>query len=126
MQRIQIVKLWVEDGTARERVFDVAGGDSSATVDTKTCLPSGAGFDHLCAVWRDPEFDPESPALYYARAVENPTCRWSTQACNAAGIDCDEGSMRAGWEGCCDPQYPKTIQERAWTSPIWYSPDAPS
>jgi hypothetical protein len=125
LQRVQIVKLWVgADGQAHERVVDVAGdAKSGAAVDTATCETSGAGADSLCALWRDPEFDPAHPALYYARVLENPVCRWSTLACNAAGIDCaDPASVRPGWGACCDPTIPKTIQERAWSSPVWYTP----
>ena len=73
----------------------------------------------------DPEFDPGIPAFYYVRVVQNPTCRWSTLQCNAAGIDCSKPDQVADeWKGCCDTGFPKTIQERAWTSPIWYKPVA--
>ena len=124
---MQIVKLWVgADGEAQERVVDVAGdAKNGAAVNTTTCETSGAGADALCAVWRDAEFDPAHPALYYARVLENPVCRWSTLACNAAGVDCaNPSSVRPGWESCCDPAVPKTIQERAWSSPIWYAPES--
>jgi hypothetical protein len=126
LQRLQIVKLWVgPDGTAQERVLDVAGNpDDGAFANPRSCEPHGAGADQLCAVWRDPDFDPARPALYYARVLENPTCRWSTRACHAAGIDCENpSSVRSGFAACCDPSIPKTIQERAWSSPIWYTPE---
>lgn len=122
LQRIQIVKGWIDGaGQAQEKVFEVAGDPSNgASVDTTTCATSGAGTDSLCAVWRDPEFDASQRAFYYARVLENPVCRWSTRLCNAEGVDCSIGAP-AGLEECCT--VPKTIQERAWSSPIWYRPE---
>jgi hypothetical protein len=126
LQRIQIVKGWAVAGASYERVFEVAGDvDSDAGVDLATCTPRGAGFDELCATWQDPEFDPEVPAFYYMRVVENPSCRWNAWICGRAGVDCVSGRVPDGLESCCDDSIPKTIQERAWTSPIWYSPPAP-
>lgn len=127
LQYVQIVKGWVDAaGATHEQVFDVAGSrNDAATVDTATCTPSGAGADTLCAVWKDPEFDPADRAFYYARVIENPVCRWSTYVCNAQGIDCSNtGSVPADFASCCDTRFPKTLTERAWTSPIWYRPDA--
>jgi hypothetical protein len=120
LQRIQIVKLWIEEGESREKVYDVAGdGANGAGVDVTTCERKGPGFDELCNVWRDPDFNPAERAVYYARVVENPTCRWSTWICNTQEVDC-KGNVPADLAPCCDERYPKTIQERAWTSPIWY------
>jgi hypothetical protein len=127
LQRVQIVKGWVNStGSSQERVFEIAGDpDNGAGVDTDTCTPSGKGFNTLCAVWEDPDFLPSQRAFYYARVVENPTCRWSTHLCNDLGVACDDpASIPAGLEECCNPEVPKTIQERAWTSPVWYRPES--
>ena len=146
LQRIQIVKGWIDaEGETHERVFDVAGdAGNGASVDPKTCAPTGAGAASLCAVWEDPGFEPAQSAFYYVRVLENPTCRWSTLQCQAAGVnpfaaDCaneaktaTERAHERGAQGdvygkCCidpktEPFYTPLIQERAWTSPIWVSP----
>jgi hypothetical protein len=121
LQRVQIVKGWLDGDAPRFEVFDVAGDtDNGASVDVATCVPEGVGADELCTVWRDPSYDAAVPAFYYARVIENPTCRWHTVACNAAGVDCaDPDTVPSGLAGCCDPDMAATVQERAWTSPIW-------
>lgn len=127
LQKVQIIKGWVDDqGQTRERVFDVAGDSlSAADVDLSTCEPRGAGHARLCAVWEDPEFDPAQAAFYYSRVVENPSCRWSQRQCVAAGVVCsDPATVTRGHEGCCAPEHRPVIQERAWTSPVWYRPAA--
>lgn len=127
LQRIQIIKGWVSDDETQERVYDVVGdAHSTADVDLATCTPKGKGYDGLCQVWRDPDFDPETPSFYYARVVENPSCRWNSWVCQRAGVNCATGNVPDGLELCCDESIPKTIQERAWTSPIWYTPDVSS
>ena len=126
LQRIQIIKGWIENdetGETRERVHEVAGDPSNgASVDPTTCETHGSGFDSLCAVWADPDFDPNQSAFYYARVVENPTCRWSQWQCNAAGVDCSSMDLEGPLANCCNRSIPSTVQERAWTSPIWYTP----
>ncbi|MES0874777.1 DUF3604 domain-containing protein [Sinimarinibacterium thermocellulolyticum] len=124
LQRIQIVKGWVDDSGTHERVYEVAGDPANgAGVDLATCQTHGPGFASLCAVWEDPDFDPAQSAFWYARVIDNPSCRWATRQCVAAGIDCsDAEAVPEEWADCCDARYPKTVQERAWTSPIWYAP----
>ena len=117
LQRAQVVKVT----SASEQVFDVAChtgtpdpvthrcADNGAAVDLTTCAPTGEGAAELKTVWSDPEFDPEQRASYYVRVLENPTCRWSTWEALAAGTP-------------PRPDVPQTLQERAYTSPIWYTP----
>lgn len=123
LQRIQLVKGWYSDGELHEKVLDVAGGDNDASVDLATCETRGSGHARLCSVWTDTEFSPDAQAFYYTRVLENPACRWSQRICADAGVRCDDpGSIPAGMEQCCSPQHRKVIQERAWSSPIWYTP----
>ncbi len=116
LQRIQIVKGWLDtDGAIQLTIYEVAGDkDNGATVDTSTCERSGPGEDGLCTVWEDPDYDPTRPAFWYARVLENPSCRWNTWWCNR--LDPADRPPT-----CDDPDTPKTLQERAWSSPIWHT-----
>ena len=116
LQRIQIIKGWVDAaGMTHQAVYDIAGDpDNGAGVDIHSCEVSGSGYAQLCSVWRDPDFDAAQSAVYYSRVVENPSCRWSTYQCNA--LPAEERP-----QSCSDPDLAKIIQERAWTSPIWYT-----
>ncbi len=123
LQRLQIIKGWLEDGEPREAVFDIAcsdGGvvdaathrcpDNGARVDLTTCdVTPGKGAGELKAVWHDPGFDPAQKAFYYVRVLENPKCRWSTWDAIRAGV-----TPR--------PDMHTTLQDRAWSSPIWFVP----
>jgi hypothetical protein len=122
LDRIQIVKGWVENGKQMERIFDVALSDNRQpdgsgtvesvgnTVDVATASYSNdIGAAELMTAWTDPEFDPAVPAVYYARVLQIPTPRWSTYDAAKLGVDVPDG-------------LPASIQERAWTSPIWYTP----
>ena len=123
LQRLQIVKGWVASGKTHEQVYDVAcsdGGqvdpvthrcpDNGAKVDLSDCsITQSVGAPNLEVAWKDPDHNPEHRAFYYARALENPTCRWSTWDAIKAGVE-------------PRPDLKKTLQERAWTSPIWVMP----
>jgi Protein of unknown function (DUF3604) len=117
LQRLQIVKGWVDsEGQGHEKVFEVAGdANNGATVNVDTCEQAGSGYTQLCSVWSDPEFDAGQRAVYYARAVENPSCRYTSWQC--VGLTGDERP-----ESCDDPRNRVPLQERALTSPIWYTP----
>ena len=125
LQRAQVVKGWVEDGVAKEQVFDVACSDklplnrttwrcpdNGAGVNLATCDPDPQKGDvELRTLWVDPTFKPNQRAFYYLRVLENPSCRWSTW-----------DALRNGTPP--NPTLAKTIMERAWSSPIWYEPKA--
>ncbi|NKB97152.1 MAG: DUF3604 domain-containing protein [Pseudomonadales bacterium] len=127
LQRLQIVKGWTADGENHERVYDIACSDGGAVdPDTQRCPDNGAkvnltdcsitqnvGAANLEMAWQDPDFNPDHRAFYYARVLENPTCRWSTW-----------DAVKAGVQPRSDLK--KTLQERAWTSPIWVIPPAVS
>ena len=124
LDRVQIIKGWVDSaGAQQERVYDAAwSGDRSAdaegrvgpvgtTVDVATArYDNTIGAAQLSATWTDPDFDPTLRAFYYVRVLEIPTPRHSTYDAVALGVDVAETGM------------PATIQERAWSSPIWYTP----
>jgi hypothetical protein len=125
LQKIQIVKGWAEGGQTFEEVYDVACSDglapdatthrcpdNGARADTNDCSYSAdRGASELSATWSDPQFKASDRAFYYARVFENPTCRWSTHDAIAAKVKLPEN-------------VPPVIQERAWSSPIWYTPAA--
>ena len=116
LERIQIVKGWVgPDGAYQQVVHDVAVAARRANLNMRTCQLGDGGAHSLCAVWRDPDFDPSKRAFYYARVVEVPSCRWNAWDCSHLPENSRPGV-------CTDPEVPTTIQERAWTSPIWYTP----
>ncbi|MCA0929810.1 DUF3604 domain-containing protein [Ruegeria profundi] len=122
LDRIQVVKGWMEtDGTLQERVYDVAwSGDRQPdtggkipevgnTVDLEAAsYRNTIGASELGAVWTDPDFDPAEPAFYYARVIEIPTPRWVVYDKVRLGAEIPDGATLIG-------------QERAYTSPIWYS-----
>ncbi|MEM9494901.1 MAG: DUF3604 domain-containing protein [Pseudomonadota bacterium] len=124
LDRVQIIKGWVdEDGASHEKIFEAGwAGDRALdadgklpavgdTVDRKTgAYENSIGAAELKLHWRDPEFKPGQSAFYYARVLEIPTPRYSLLDAIALGID------------VADTGRPATLQERAYSSPIWYSP----
>jgi hypothetical protein len=124
LDRLQIIKGWLDaKGKLHERIYDVACSDDRSinarnrcdrmvgnTVDIENATyTNDIGEPLLMAYWQDPEFDPEQRAFYYVRVLEIPTPRWTTYDAAFYGVDLPEG-------------VPPTQQERAYTSPIWYTP----
>ncbi len=127
LQQLQIIKGWLDArGRAQEKIYTVAGDpDNGAGVDLATCRGRGSGYDRLCQVWQDPDFESGQQAYYYARVLQNPGCRWSAHICAAHQVDCKRPqTITEGLEGCCAREHRPVIQERAWSSPIWYRPAA--
>jgi hypothetical protein len=124
LDRVQVIKGWLEaDGTTREQVYDVAwSGDRKpgkdgdvppvgTTVNVADASYSNAiGSPFLQTFWTDRDFDPARSAFYYVRVLEIPTPRWTTYDAKVFGVNIPEGA-------------PVDVQERAYTSPIWYSPN---
>jgi hypothetical protein len=124
LDRVQIIKGWLDkDSKTHERIYDVAVSDGRKigkdgrcktpvgnTVDVKTAsFTNTIGASELGAVWTDPDFDPKEKAFYYARVIEIPTPRWTTIDAFRLGVPIPKGA-------------PVSTQERAYTSPIWYTP----
>ena len=124
LDRVQIIKGWLDtSGATHERVYDVAVSDSRAigadgrcreevgnTVDVEqAAFTNSIGSPFLQAFWEDPDFDPKEKAFYYARVMEIPTPRWTTYDAKFFGVE-------------RPADVPGSIQERAYTSPIWYNP----
>lgn len=125
LDRIQIIKGWVDkDGNTQEKIFDVVWGDADKrrpgadgklpavgnTVDVANAVWTNTiGDPELITVWTDPEFDPALRAFYYARVLEIPTPRWTAYDAKRFGVKMADN-------------VPMVTQERAFTSPIWYTP----
>ncbi|HEY4962027.1 MAG TPA: DUF3604 domain-containing protein [Terriglobales bacterium] len=123
LDRIQIIKISTKNGKSQEKVYDVVwSGDRKPdpktgkvpavgnTVDVKTAsYTNSIGSTELIGEWTDPSFDPQAHATYYARVLEIPTPRWSTYW--AAKLNLPP-----------NPNVAATVQQRAWTSPVWYTP----
>jgi hypothetical protein len=122
LDRVQVIKIWLEGGDYKEKIFDVALSDGRKadasghvkpvgnTVDLKTAgYRNTIGSTLFTTTWKDPEFDPSKPAVYYARVLEIPTPRWSTILAVKNHLPIPTGAAA-------------TLQERAWTSPIWFTP----
>ncbi|MGI9271303.1 MAG: DUF3604 domain-containing protein, partial [Woeseiaceae bacterium] len=126
LDRIQVVKGWVDnDGATQERVFDIAASDDreigddgkypavGSTVNLEEASYNNSiGDAVMSAYWEDPEFDPRQRAFYYVRVIEIPTPNWVAYDMKAFGVSAPNGSSPEDF----------VHQERAYTSPIWYTP----
>jgi Protein of unknown function (DUF3604) len=125
LDRVQVVKGWTKSGQSFEKIYDIAwSGDRKpnkwtgrippiqSTVDVENATYTNTvGSVELKTVWTDPDFDPSLHAFYYARVLEIPTPRWTTIQAHELGIAPPDVVSA-------------TVQERAWSSPIWYTPGA--
>jgi hypothetical protein len=132
LQQVQIIKGWVDEfGDKQEEVVDLTPVPGDGSVNLSNCgVTSTVGYAELCHYWEDANFDSDHQVFYYARVVENPSCcRWTHRQCLDApsAIDCDAEPpvFPEGYDACCDAEVPKTVQERSWTSPIWYKDPPP-
>ncbi|MGB5653199.1 MAG: DUF3604 domain-containing protein, partial [Robiginitalea sp.] len=123
LDRIQIIKGWIENGEMKEKIYNVAVSDNreinadgsvsplNATVNLETgAFDTSKGSPELSVVWEDPDFDPTQQAFYYSRVIQLPTARWTLWDEIREGVTYPESVAQ-------------TLQERAWGSPIWYNPN---
>ena len=112
LERIQVVKGWLDaEGQTHEKVYDVkVAPKTGSTVDVeKASYTNAVGQAQFAAYWQDPDFDPAQSAFYYARVIEIPTPRWTAYDATRLGTE-------------LLPETPMVVQDRAYTSPIWYAP----
>ncbi len=122
LDRVQVIKGWLDGKETQERIYDVACSDGRAIVNRRCEKPVGSTVDVanasftntigdplLTAHWVDPDFDPDQRAFYYVRVIEIPKPRWTAYDAKFFGIDMPD-------------EVPMTVQDRAYTSPIWYTP----
>jgi hypothetical protein len=122
LDRVQVIKGWLDGKETHERIYDVACSDDRAIVNRRCEKPVGSTVDVanasytntigdplLTAHWVDPDFDPDQRAFYYVRVIEIPKPRWTAYDAKFFGVDMPD-------------EVPMTVQDRAYTSPIWYTP----
>ena len=122
LDRVQVIKGWLENGEEQHKVWDVVCADGRTADDSGRCSATAADLDletctqrndvgaaELSARFVDPDFAADQRAFYYIRVLENPNCRWTTWLANSAGV-------------ARPNDVPATLQNRAWTSPIWIEP----
>ena len=124
LDRVQMVKGWLNaDGTTSEKVYDMACSDGRAIVDhacdgdvgntvdvANATYTNTIGDPLLAAIWTDPDFDPAQRAFYYVRVLEIPKPTWQAHDAKYYGVEMSD-------------EVPMVLQDRAYTSPIWYTPD---
>jgi hypothetical protein len=122
LDRVQVIKGWLDGNKTYERIYDIACSDGRAIVSRRcerevgntvdvadASYTNSIGEAMLVAHWEDPDFDPSQSAFYYVRVIEIPTPRWTTYDAKRFGITMPS-------------EVPMTVQDRAYTSPIWYTP----
>ena len=123
LDRVQVIKGWLDKkGLTHERIYDVACSDNRSIKERRCNIPVGStvnvadasytntiGDPMLMAYWKDPDFNPKQKAFYYVRVIEIPKPRWTAYDAKHFNIEMPEGTIM-------------TVQDRAYTSPIWYTP----
>ena len=125
LEKVQIIKGWTENGETYEKVMEIACSNgpvdeetgfckkTEAMVDLSNCSTSeNIGSEEIKVQWSDVNYNPNQNAFYYVRVIQNPTCRWSTY-----------DSLRIGKQ--IPKDFPPTVNEMAWSSPIWISKKLP-